>query len=317
MYISKLIRGTFLGLIVLGLTACAGSADETATVPTSVTTPDTTVGEAAASDTTVSDTTVSDTTTADTTAPVTTVSDTTTTNAPVTIAPNALDESVADEEPVADTAAPSDTLTQDTPTSSQDDPAPLDTTPEEPVADTTAPSTPSNLRTATGSPTSSSVQLLWNASTDNVAVSGYRVMRGNTVVATTTTTTYTDSNVSPESAYQYTIVAFDAADNTASSDTVLVSTLADVTTGVATLHWTAPTLNTDDSSLTDLSGYKIYYGLSSASLTNSITINNIGVASYVIENLDANTTYYFSITAINDQDSESAYSNIVSKYISS
>ncbi|MCW8854871.1 MAG: fibronectin type III domain-containing protein, partial [Gammaproteobacteria bacterium] len=86
-------------------------------------------------------------------------------------------------------------------------------------------------------------------------------------------------------------------------------------TGVVTLSWTPPTENTDESTLTDLSGYKIYYGLSENSLTNSITINNIGLTSYVIENINTNTTYYFSITSINSLNVESDYSNIVSKFI--
>jgi len=181
--------------------------------------------------------------------------------------------------------------------------------------DITAPSIPVNLRTVTGSLTSSSVQLLWDSSTDNIAVTGYRVMRDNTIITSTTSTEFTDTNISPGAAYQYSVVAFDEANNESSSDMLLVNTLND-TSGIATLSWNPPTENIDNSLLTDLNGYKIYYGLSADALNNAITISNIGVDSYVIENLNVNTTYYFSITAVNAFNSESDLSNIVSKYIS-
>ncbi len=87
--------------------------------------------------------------------------------------------------------------------------------------------------------------------------------------------------------------------------------------GVATLSWTPPTENTDGSLFADLSGYRIYYGFSPGTLTNSILINNTGITTYVIENLNVNTTYYFSITSINSSNVESAYSAIVSANIPS
>jgi len=87
------------------------------------------------------------------------------------------------------------------------------------------------------------------------------------------------------------------------------------TSGVATLNWLAPDENTDSSLLDNLTGYKIYYGEQSDNLTESINIDGINLTSYVIENLSSNTTYYFSITAINSQNIESAYSNTVSKTI--
>ncbi|MFI6291579.1 discoidin domain-containing protein [Nonomuraea sp. NPDC050790] len=77
--------------------------------------------------------------------------------------------------------------------------------------DTTPPSTPANLRsTAT---TSSSVSLAWNAATDNVAVTGYDVYRGSTLVNTATGTTFTDTGLTPNTGYTYTVRARDAAGN--------------------------------------------------------------------------------------------------------
>jgi len=88
-------------------------------------------------------------------------------------------------------------------------------------------------------------------------------------------------------------------------------------TGAATLRWLPPTTNEDSSTLEDLAGYKIYYGTSSDSLPNVITINNPGLSAYVVEGLAENVIYYFAIKAIDFSGNESVFSNIVSKYIQS
>ena len=87
------------------------------------------------------------------------------------------------------------------------------------------------------------------------------------------------------------------------------------TTGAATLNWLPPTENIDGSMLDDLAGYKIYYGTSPDSFPNVISISNPGLSSFVIDNLSTNTTYYFTITALNSNGIESRFSNIVSKNI--
>ena len=54
--------------------------------------------------------------------------------------------------------------------------------------------------------------LNWNASTDNVGVTGYRVYRGGTEIGSVgTTTSYTDTTVAGATTYSYTVRAFDAA----------------------------------------------------------------------------------------------------------
>jgi hypothetical protein len=75
-----------------------------------------------------------------------------------------------------------------------------------------------------------------------------------------------------------------------------------------TVSWTPPTQNEDGSPLTDLAGYKIYYGNESGNYQRSIQIDNPGITIYVVENLTPNT-YYFVMTAINSSGIESRYSN--------
>src|SRR5207247_1261975 len=67
------------------------------------------------------------------------------------------------------------------------------TTPAPP--DTTPPSVPTGL--AATAVSSSQINLSWTASTDNVGVSGYRVYRGGTQIATTTTTAYANTGLAP------------------------------------------------------------------------------------------------------------------------
>ena len=99
---------------------------------------------------------------------------------------------------------------------------------------------------------------------------------------------------------------------TAPASTVQVTTPTS-TVGAATLSWSAPTQNVDGTALTDLAGYNIYYG-TSATTTQKININTVGMQTYVISNLSSGT-WYFSITAVNSAGIESSPSETVSKTI--
>ena len=81
--------------------------------------------------------------------------------------------------------------------------------------DTTAPSAPTGL---TATPISSTqINLSWTASTDNVGVTGYQVFRDFVQIATTTTTNYSNTGLTPSTSYAYTVKAFDAAGNVSGS----------------------------------------------------------------------------------------------------
>ncbi|MFI5976098.1 cellulase family glycosylhydrolase [Streptomyces sp. NPDC051452] len=77
--------------------------------------------------------------------------------------------------------------------------------------DTTAPSTPAALKvTAT---TASSVSLSWSASTDDTGVVGYDVYRGAGKAGSVTGTSFTDTGLTADTRYDYTVRARDAAGN--------------------------------------------------------------------------------------------------------
>lgn len=96
-----------------------------------------------------------------------------------------------------------------------------------PVADTTAPSAPTNL-TASGT-TSSTTNLSWTASTDNVGVSGYDVYRGTTLLGSTTSTSYAVTGLTAATAYSFSVRAKDAAGNVSASSNVVNITTSSVT----------------------------------------------------------------------------------------
>ena len=88
--------------------------------------------------------------------------------------------------------------------------------------DSEAPSAPPNLRvTATSA---GSVQLAWDASTDNVAVTGYRVSRDGQLRGTVAGLEFVDSGLQPATGYSYGVMAVDAAANLSASATLMVTT---------------------------------------------------------------------------------------------
>ncbi|MCZ8523899.1 lytic polysaccharide monooxygenase [Paenibacillus mucilaginosus] len=102
------------------------------------------------------------------------------------------------------------------------------TTPNVTGPDTAAPSAPTGLHVM-GATTSTSVPLMWSASTDNVGVTGYQVYRGTTLVATVSGSTldYVVTGLTANTAYAFTVKAVDAAGNVSgASSTVNVTTPA-------------------------------------------------------------------------------------------
>ena len=148
--------------------------------------------------------------------------------------------------------------------------------------DTIAPSAPASL--AASGTTASSTNLTWTASTDNVAVTGYNVYRGTTLVATVTTTSYVASGLTASTTYSFSVKAKDAANNlSASSNVVNVTTLAGstVTYCASTSNSTADekigrvVLGTINNPSTGTAGYENFTALSTnltRGTANTITI---------------------------------------------
>ena len=107
--------------------------------------------------------------------------------------------------------------------------------------DTVPPSIPANLNATPIS--STQIDLAWTASSDNVGVTGYKVFRDGAQIATTGSTSFSNTGLTPATPYTYAVSAFDAAGNESSqSSSVSASTLAPDTTP-PTVSITAPAAN--------------------------------------------------------------------------
>lgn len=115
----------------------------------------------------------------------------------------------------------------------------------------------------------------------------------------------------------YDNIVLSVSDGTASDSLAPFSvTVSQAALGSMSLSWTPPTLNTDGTSLQDLSGYNIYYGLSAGSYPNRVEVRNPSISTYVVDNLLPNT-YYVVATSVNAMGIESEYSNVAIKVVSS
>jgi chitodextrinase len=95
------------------------------------------------------------------------------------------------------------------------------------TVDSAPPSAPTGLKVT---PADTSASLTWTASTDNVGVTGYRVLRNGVQVGAPTSTSFTDTGLTPGTPYTYTVVAVDAAKNESEpSSPVTVTTLSSAT----------------------------------------------------------------------------------------
>ena len=178
-----------------------------------------------------------------------------------------------------------------------------------PSVDTTPPSTPTGLTGAAAG--STGANLSWSASTDNVGVTAYILLRNGVQVATAATTSFTDTGLSAATTYSYTVAARDAAGNISPDSTsVSVTTPPPPPSNSASLAWDAVTAPT-------LSGYRVYFGTAPGtylqSLGQGISVGN--VTAYTLTGLASGTQYYFAVTAFDTLGVESPYSNEVFKTI--
>lgn len=99
-----------------------------------------------------------------------------------------------------------------------------------PSADTQAPTAPTSLASTTK--TATSITIAWNASTDNVGVTGYNVYSNGVLKTTVTGLTATITGLTASTSYNINVSAKDAAGNTSAlSNTIAVTTNSSGGTG--------------------------------------------------------------------------------------
>jgi len=85
------------------------------------------------------------------------------------------------------------------------------------------------------------------------------------------------------------------------------------TTVTVPIQWTPPTLNSDNSPLTNLASYKVYFGTSATTLSQAMTVTAPASGTAVMN--VANGSWFFAVTAISSTGKESAKSNIATKTV--
>jgi putative Ig domain-containing protein len=77
------------------------------------------------------------------------------------------------------------------------------------------------------------------------------------------------------------------------------------------VSWTPPTTNSDGTSLTNLSGYRIMYGTQSGNYSQSVNVNSAGITSFTLDNLEAGKQYHVVMVSVNASGAESDVSQEV------
>jgi chitodextrinase len=172
--------------------------------------------------------------------------------------------------------------------------------------DATPPSVPQNLRVT--STTTSSIAFAWDVSTDDTGVTGYNVYRnGSTFLGTVTGTTFTDTGLSANTLYSYTVVARDAAGNvSAASNPLAASTNAAPTlpapsnlTGTKTSRKVKLTWKDNSTTETGFNIYASQDGIHWMLLdTAAAKSGSGGTQTYTTGNLSSGV-WYFKVTAFN------------------
>jgi fibronectin type 3 domain-containing protein len=184
-------------------------------------------------------------------------------------------------------------------------------------ADTAAPSAPANL-TATA-PNSTTVNLSWTSSTDNVGVASYKVFRdgGTTAVLTVSGTTASDINLAVGSTHSYLVTAVDGANNSsAASNGVAITTPGpdiappSVPTGLTATGAGASVIDlswTPSSDNFGVVGYKVFRdggATEIATVTSGTSFSDIG--------LTVGSTHSYTISAFDAANNQSAKSTSAS-----
>ena len=176
--------------------------------------------------------------------------------------------------------------------------------------DVTPPTVPTGVSaTATNTP---EVDLSWNASTDNVGVTGYTIYRNGSqlTIVSGSTTTYADKAVVQGGSYSYTVNAFDAAGNhSAQSAPATVNTPdtspPSVPTGLSAVATTKPSVTLTWSASTDnvgVTGYTIYRGGTKLTTVSASTLT------YTDSTVAGLTTYSYTVDAFDAAGNHSAQS---------
>ncbi|MEI3843349.1 MULTISPECIES: lytic polysaccharide monooxygenase [unclassified Microbacterium] len=195
--------------------------------------------------------------------------------------------------------------------------------PEKP--DTVAPSAPSNVHAM--KVTTNTVDLMWNASSDNVGVDRYEIQRAVKggefeKVGTTAGTSFKDTGLTASTAYDYRVVAIDGAGNTSAAGTFSVTTKDEVVnpgpdteaptapSGVHSMKTTADSVDLMWSESEDNVGVDRYEIQRAVKGGQFQTVGSTAKTSHLDTGLTAGTTYEYKVVAFDAAGNASAASDV-------
>jgi len=187
--------------------------------------------------------------------------------------------------------------------------------------DNQPPSTPTGL--AVSGVGQNSMTLSWNAASDNVGVTGYRLFVGSNLVGTSLTTSFLFSGLTCATTYTLGVVAIDAAQNTSGLATTVQQTAAcpDTTPPSAPGTLTSSVVGTNEIDLSwgaasdnvGVTGYQVFRCQGSG-CTNLALLSQqaAGMTTYADVSLASNTSYTYEVRAVDAAGNLGAFSNTTS-----
>lgn len=179
------------------------------------------------------------------------------------------------------------------------------------VPDTEAPSVPQNLTVS--NVTTTSLDLNWDASTDNVGVSEYEVFQDGNSIGTTSSTNLSVNGLTESTTYSFTVLARDASNNDSAQSAAENGTTLDPDTTAPSVPNNLSASNTTASSVdlswdasTDNGGVQDYDVFQDGAI-----IATVSSTSYQVTGLSQLTSYSFTVSARDTSGNVSAQSNNV------
>jgi chitodextrinase len=172
--------------------------------------------------------------------------------------------------------------------------------------DNEEPTSPGNL---SSQPTSTTVDLTWDAATDNIGVALYRISRDGTEVGIVTGTSFQATGLNPNQTYSFSVIAEDANGNQSAPAAISVATLPgtgdteapSIPTGLTEDSATASAVAISWDASTDTQGivasYRIFRDVTEVGTSATTTFTDTTV--------QADQTYQYSVSAIDDSNNES------------
>ena len=182
-----------------------------------------------------------------------------------------------------------------------------------PAGDTQAPTVPTGL--AAASSTTTSISVAWNASTDNVGVSGYALHNNGNPVGSTAARSYVYTGLACGTSYTLAVDAYDAVGNHSGKASIAAATspctpagdtqAPTVPTGLVAATPTATSISVTWNASSDtvgVSGYGLY--------RNTTSLGTTATRSYSFDGLTCGTSYTLAVDAYDAAGNRSAKASV-------